>query len=183
MEHILNYQDELKTDDFYNSMTKRGFNINLNEKLILERCEGKIQKYGSKRKDILNSNNVDCHDFYYLLADKYSLNYISYKLILGSLDKQILKNLYRHIWIKWSELKDSAHKYIDDNDIEQESDIIIELIDAVINNRFKYKPEHIDEIYDNTKLLNKILDSFYRFSKKKKIYANFILYHFQHYFN
>lgn len=183
---IKGYQTEPQTDKFYTSMTKRGFNINLLEKSILEQCEGKVLKYGSKRKDIFGTNNINCHDFYYLLADKYGMNYISYKLILSSLDAQTLKNLYQHIWVKWEELSNSVHNFLDDHDINEinkdDQERFIDLMNCVIENQYKYTPAQIDAIYNKDKLLCKILDSFYKFGKKKKMYAIFILQQFQNYF-
>jgi hypothetical protein len=172
-------------------MINRGYKINFKDKSILEECEGKIRRFGkNKRKDIFVSSNVNCHDFYYLLADKYQIEYISYWLIINSLDSQMLKNMYRHIWIKWHDYADSICKFINDNDdlefnSSEEHDNMedfIELIHSIIGHKFKYEPEVIDNIYNIEKLRTKILDSFTKFAKKKQIYANFILMELQNYF-
>ena len=175
--------------DFYKSMVNRGYKMNLQEKNKLEQCEDKIQRYG-KRKDIFVSDNIDCHDFYCLLADKYDIDYISYRLILNSLDPQLLKNMYRFVWVQWQELSDSLYRFIEEtddlefntNDEHDNIEDFIEMIYSIIGHKFRYKPEQIDDIYDIEKLRVKILDSFNRFCKKKRIHVNFVLQTIQKYF-
>jgi len=167
---------------FYQSMVNRGHKINLQDKLILEKCEGTVQKCGSKRKDIFGSQNIDCHDFYYLLADKYKLNYIYYRLILNSLTRQNLKNMYRYVWVKWEELSDTLYKHYENDDFKDMDEDVIDLIQSIICHEFTYSPEYIDNIYNINKLKLKTLDSFNKFGKKKNIYINFILIQLHKYF-
>jgi len=176
------YNNTPNAGNFYQSMVNRGYKINLKNKLILENCEGNVQKYGNKRKDIFGSRNVNCHDFYYLLADKYQLNYIYYLLILDSLSNQALKNVYRYLWVKWEELSNTLYKQYENDIFDDVDEDIFITVQSIICHDFKYVPEDIDEIYDNTKLKLKILDSFNKFSRKKKLYANFILIQLQNYF-
>lgn len=186
---IYQYIENPNTKVFYKTMVNRGHKMNLKDKQKLEQCENKIQRYG-KRKDIFVSDNIDCHNFYCLLADKYNIDYISYLLIFNSLDTQLLKNMYRHVWVQWHELSDSVCKFIDENDdlefnnSEEHDNVedLIELIHYTLGHKFKYNPEHIDDIYDNNKVRIKILDSFYRFCKKRELYANFVLKTMQQYF-
>lgn len=182
IQFLSNYNNEPNTDAFYKSMSTRGFKLDLIEKKMLEQCEGKIQRYGSKRKDIFVSNNIDCHDFFYLLADKYNMNYISYKLVLNSLDNQTLKNLYRFVWVEWQEALNTICNYLNENSNIDDNDEIIELVNSFIGHDFKYNPEQIDNIYNTDKLRRKVLDGFNKFSKKKQLYANFILQQIQNYF-
>ena len=168
---------------FFKMMVKQGYKINIEDKTVLETCEGNVQKYGSKRKDIFGNQNIDCHDFYFLLADKYNLDYIKYKLVISSLSAQTLKNLYRHVWVQWEQLKDNVYTYCDENELDDLDEKSVKLIKYIIDYNFKYPPEHIDDIYNKNRILIKILDSFYSFAKKKEIYVNFILTTIYQYFS
>lgn len=167
--------------EFYQSMVKRGHKINFQDKLILEKCEETIQKCNTQRKIIFNSYNINCHDFYYLLADKYNLNYINYRLVINSLSQQILKNIYRYIWVQWEELRTMLYKHYENEDFDTLDNDKFKLVQAIICHQFKHTPEYIDDIFDD-KLRVKILDSFNKFSRKKQLYANFILTELQNYF-
>lgn len=171
--------------DFYKSMVNRGYKMNLQDRNQLKQCEEKIQRYNS-RKDIFVLDNIDCHDFYFLLADKYNIDYISYRLILNSLDAQLLRNMYRYVWVQWQELADSLYDFIEnvdnlefceDNNVEDS----VEIIYLIIGHNFKYKPEQIDNIYNAKKLRTKILSSFNKFCRKR-IHVNFVLLTIQKYF-
>ena len=131
----------------------RGYNINDNlGKYLIKYYEEKTNIYlngylsdldlEKEDIDIINSTVL-----FFKNLEKYDINYVYYVLIFIDLNIQELKNIYRYILIKWSQIKNN--------------DNVNEGINLDIN--FKYNIKEIKNINNKISIKEKIIESFFDF--------------------
>jgi len=162
---------KINPTDLLEKMKFRGWKYN-NEMLVLInkfKCLLPIDDYK------LNELNIPPYDFpniiiktfefFYKLKD-YNIDFLIYISIYLSLDKRTLINIYRHLLVKWSRLK---NKYINNNlEVPNELNYIF----------IKYC---FDKNYSMEQLQDLILEQMIEFTKSNKINILFILNIFQEY--
>ena len=170
----------------YNVPIDKLLKIKPNE--LLEKMKFRGWKYNQEMISLINKFNIlltknnyklneldTLYDFpniiirvfkmFYRLND-YNIDYIIYISIYLSLDKRTLINLYRHLLVKWSRLK---NKYINNN-LAIPNELNYNFIKFCFDKNFKL--EQLQEL---------ILDQMIEFTESNKINILFILNIFQEY--
>lgn len=178
--YSLNNLTTINSEQFLNKIIKRGVEIDSDKKNILVLFEKKYRESPDTidTQDILNNDKIRVSEKKLIdLFKKYNpnLNYISYILILNSLEVQDIKNLNRFIIINWNKTKLS---FEDTKENEYIRSIHFSEI-ALLEN-----------IYDLNEIIDKFIYLIIEFVNKEKIdpkinfslYLIFIINSFQNYF-
>lgn len=178
--YSLNTLTSINSEQFLNKIIKRGNLIDIEKKNILISFEKKCREshYISDIKNILNDTKIKESEKKLIdLFKKYlpNLNYISYLLIINSLEVQDIKNLNRYIIINWNKTKLSFEN-------TQENEYIRSINFSEIS--------FLENIHERNEIIDKFIYLIIEFVNKEQIdpdinlslYLLFIINSFQNYF-
>ena len=157
--YSVNNLTTFNSKDFLDKIIKRGNIIDKEKKELLINFEKKYQdkKEGNTIEEILDNDKIsDSEKRLIKLFKKYNpkINYISYILIINSLDVQDIKNLNRYIIINWNKTK---------NSLKGGSEY-----DSIRLTNFS-EISTLENYHDKKKLLDKFISLIIEFINKEKI--------------